>query len=731
MNTETHRQLASDIWSICNLLRGPYKRNEYRKVILPLTVLRRFDCLLAPTKAKALETFNQYKGKPESIIRSVMQSATGYPFYNLSKLELRPSQKGINSLLDDPSNLAPNLNSYINGFSPNVRAIMERFAFDQQIAKMAEKNLLFKVVQKFASFDLSFSHLKPDQAAMQMGYVFEELIRIGAEQSNEEAGEHFTPREVIKLMVNLLLSPEQDLRRSHVVKTIYDPACGTGGMLSVAEKYIRDLNNEANPLLYGQDWNDEAWAVCRSDMLIKGEDADNIALGDTFTKDAHARDEQDQKRRFDYMLANPPFGVEWKQQQRYIEHERDTLGYNGRFGAGTPRINDGALLFLQHMLDKMRPASDGGSRIGIVFNGSPLFTGDAGGGESEIRRWIIENDWLEAIVALPEQLFYNTGISTYIWVLTNRKEPHRKGKVQLIDARNHWVPMEKSLGNKRRRIGDPSDKPKDPDHIGDITGLHGQQADGATRWVLFDQDGKVADLRTTAPGTPASEGQIWKKLAVSKVFDNEDFGYHKITVERPLRLNFHAAAERVARLEDETAFKNLATSAKKDEAARLRDIEAGEARQQQIRQLLAEFGKRHPDQMNDRKIFLERLKPIDRELGVRLAAPELKAVVNALGERDENAEICRSRDGEAEPDAELRDTENVPLKESTQAYFEREVLPHVPDAWVDHSKTKVGYEIPLNRHFYRYEPPRELAVIEGEIKALEADIVRLLGEVTA
>jgi type I restriction enzyme M protein len=431
------------------------------------------------------------------------------------------------------------------------------------------------------------------------------------------------------------------------------------------------------------------------------------------------------------MLANPPFGVEWKQQQRYIEHERDTLGYNGRFGAGTPRINDGALLFLQHMLDKMRPASEGGSRIGIVFNGSPLFTGDAGGGESEIRRWIIENDWLEAIVALPEQLFYNTGISTYIWVLTNRKELHRKGKVQLIDARNHWVPMEKSLGNKRRRIGDPSDKPKDPDHIGDITGLHGQQADGATRWVLFDKDGKVVDLRTTAPATPASEGPPWKELVVSKVFDNEDFGYHKITVERPLRLNFHATPERIARLEDETAFKNLTASAKKDEAARQKDIQAGEARQQQIRDLLVEFGKRYPDLIIDRKIFLERLKPIDRELGVRLAAPELKAVVNALGERDENAEICRSRDGEAEPDAELRDTENVPLKESIQAYFEREVLPHVPDAWIDHSKTKVGYEIPLNRHFYRYEPPRDLAVIEGEIKALEADIVRLLGEVTA
>ena len=731
MNTETHRQLANDIWSICNLLRGPYRRNEYRKVILPLTVLRRLDCLLSPTKAQALETFSQYKSKPESIVRSVMQQVTGYPFYNLSRLELAPSQKGRNSLLDDPSNLAPNLNSYINGYSPNIRAIFDHFKFGEQINKMAEKNLLFQVIQKFATFDLRFSNLSADQAAMQMGYVFEELIRIGAEQSNEEAGEHFTPREVIKLMVNLLLSPEKDLGRSHVVKTIYDPACGTGGMLSVAEKYIRDLNSDAKPLLYGQDWNDEAWAVCRSDMLIKGEDADNIALGDTFTKDAHARDEQGQKRRFDYMLANPPFGVEWKQQQRAIEYEKDNLGYDGRFGAGTPRINDGALLFLQHMIDKMRRAEEGGSRIGIVFNGSPLFTGDAGSGESEIRRWIIENDWLEAVVALPDQLFYNTGISTYIWVLTNRKEAHRKAKVQLIDARNHWVPMEKSLGNKRRRVGDPSDKPKDPDYIGDITGLHGQFHDGTSRWVLFDRDGKVLTVVATAPGDNAPEGQQWKQLVVSKVFDNEDFGFHKITVERPLRLNFHASPERLARLEEETAFKNLAVSTKKDEAARQVDIAAGKKRQQHIRDLLAAFAQRHPEQIDDRKVFLEKLKPIDRELAVRLSAPELKAVVSALSERDENAEICRNRDGEAEPDAELRDTENVPLKESIQAYFEREVLPHVPDAWVDHSKTKVGYEIPLNRHFYRYEPPRDLAVIAAEIKDLEADIIRLLAEVTA
>lgn len=455
MTTETHAQLASFIWSICNLLRGPYKRNEYRKVILPLTVLRRFDCLLAPTKARVLAEHARIKGKPESVIRGVLEKVTKRPFYNLSKLDLA-------RLLDDPNQLAPNLNAYINRFSPNVRAIMERFAFDQQIARMAEKNLLYEVIKAFSRVDLS-----PERVDnVQMGYVFEELIRIGAEQSNEEAGEHFTPREVIKLMVNLLLSPEKDLRKSHVVKTIYDPACGTGGMLSVSEQYIKRLNADAQPKLFGQDWNDESWAVCKSDMLIKGEEADNIVLGDTFTKDGFDRDEKGHKRTFDYMLANPPFGVEWKQQQRVIEQERDSLGYDGRFGAGTPRINDGSLLYLQHMLSKMRAAKEGGSRIGIVFNGSPLFTGDAGSGASNIRQWIIEHDWLETIVALPDQLFYNTGISTYIWILTNRKERQRKGKVQLIDARTFFVKMKKSLGNKRNKIGDKDEG--EPDQIGEI-----------------------------------------------------------------------------------------------------------------------------------------------------------------------------------------------------------------------------------------------------------------------
>ena len=706
MTADRHSQLANFIWSICNLLRGPYKRNEYRKVILPLTVLRRFDCLLAPTKAQVLARHSKIKAKPETVVRSLLEKITGRPFYNLSKLDFP-------RLLDDPNQLAPNLNAYINGYSKNVREVMENFAFDQQITRMAEKNLLYEVVKKFAAVDLS-----PERVDnVQMGYVFEELIRIGAEQSNEEAGEHFTPREVIRLMVNLLLSPERDLRKSYVVKTIYDPACGTGGMLSVAEKYIRDLNAQADPHLFGQDWNDESWAVCKADMLIKGEDADNIVLGDTFTRDGFDRDAEGRKRTFDYMLANPPFGVEWKQQQKDIRREADTLGYEGRFGAGLPRINDGSLLFLQHMLAKMRAPKDGGSRIGIVFNGSPLFTGDAGSGESNIRQWIIENDWLEAVVALPDQLFYNTGISTYIWVLSNRKKPRRKGKVQLIDARRFYVKMPKSLGNKRNKLGDPSDRPSEPDQIGEVTRIFGSFKDGETR-RFTEED-------------PITRQPVEKTRVVSKVFDTADFGFHKITVERPLRLNFQPTLERIARLETERGFVKLATSSKKNEKTRLAEIAEGKQRQAAIRKLLADFAAQHGDTVyKDRRAFLTDLRETDRAANVRLTAGELRVVLAALGERDETAEICRDRHGNLEPDPELRDTESVPLKESIQAYFEREVLPHAPDAWIDEDKTRVGYEIPLNRHFYQYEPPRPLEVIEADIKTLEREIIELLADVT-
>ncbi|GAB1483363.1 class I SAM-dependent DNA methyltransferase [Treponema sp.] len=694
MSVQTHQQTANFIWSICNLLRGPYKRNEYRKVILPLTILRRFDCILEPTKAKVLVEFDKLKGKSENIISAQLRTITGVPFYNLSKLTFK-------KLLDDPNQIAPNLNSYINSFSPNVRQIFEKLEFGIQVTKMNEKNLLFNVVKKFASDEVDLSPANIDN--LQMGYVFEELIRIGAEQSNEEAGEHFTPREVIKLMVNLLLSPETDLRKSHVVKTIYDPACGTGGMLSVAEDYIRKLNIQAQPHLFGQDWNDEAYGICRADMLIKGEDSDNIKPDCTFEKDGFP------KEKFDYMLANPPFGVEWKQQQKSIENEKSTLGYDGRFGAGTPRINDGSLLFLQHMISKMRSPEEGGSRIGIVFNGSPLFTGDAGSGESDIRQWIITNDWLEAIVAMPDQLFYNTGISTYIWIVTNRKEKRRTGKIQLIDGREFFVKMRKSLGNKRNQIGDGEENR--PNQIAELSKIYGNFKHDETR--VLEIDG------------------IKKEVVVSKIFDNADFGYNKITVERPLRLNFQAIAERIALLDDIRAFQKIAESDKKNEAIRQQEIEEGIERQKTIKAMLNDVSKATAGKLfKDRIAFLKELKAIDQRSGVRLSAPELKAVLEALSEKDESAEICRDAKGNPEADADLRDTENVPLKENIEEYFKREVLPHVSDAWIDHSKTKVGYEIPLNRYFYRYEPPRALEAIAADVKALESEIVAMLAEIT-
>ncbi len=701
MNARTHGELARFIWGICNLLRGPYKRNEYRKVILPLTVLRRFDCVLAPTKQQVLAAVTEHKTKTGSLRSKLLEAAAQRSFYNTSELDFA-------RLLDDPNHLAQNLNAYIRGFSDNVREIIDRFGFGEQISRMADKDLLFQVVQRFAHLDLSPEHVDN----VQMGYVFEELIRIGAEQANEEAGEHFTPRKVIELMVSLLLSPEQDLGKGHVVKTIYDPACGTGGMLSVAENYLLDHNREAKPILYGQDHNDEAWAVCKADMLIKGENADNIILGDTFTSDGFQRGSDGHQAKFDYMLANPPFGVEWKQQKQVIESEHKNLGWDGRFGAGLPRITDGALLFLQHMLAKLQPVNDdgsGGSRIAIVFNGSPLFTGDAGGGESQIRRWIIESDWLEAIVALPDQLFYNTGISTYVWVLTNRKEPHRAGKVQLIDGRKFYVKMRKSLGNKRNELS--------PEHIDDLTRIHGNFSDGETR-ELTDEDPVTHEPRS-------------RPRVVSKVFDNSDFGYRKITVERPLRLNFAATAERITRIEDNKAFQKLATSKKRPGPARDSEISAGEARQDLIRALLGALADELDGAvMHDRDTFLEVLAGIESIAGVRLTATERKSVLEALGEHDPQAEICYDRHGNPEPDKELRDTETVPLNEDIDAYMTREVLPHVPDAWVDHAKTKTGYEIPLNRHFYVYEPPRPLEEIDADLQKLEHEIVGLLAEIT-
>ncbi len=695
MNAGTHGELANFIWSICNLLRGPYKRNEYRKVILPLTVLRRFDCVLAETKDAVLAENEKYGGEASS---QLLEAAAGFRFCNISELD-------FGRLLDDPNRIATNLTGYINRFSSNVREIFERFGFDEHIARMDEKNQLFQVIQAFARIDLS-----PERVDnVQMGYVFEELIRIGAEQANEEAGEHFTPREVIRFMVSLLLSHEPDLAKSHAVKTIYDPACGTGGMLSVSEDFLRQHNSTASPFLYGQDWNDEAWAVCASDMLIKGEDAELIILGDTFTADSYERYPDGRPYTFDYMLANPPFGVEWKQQQREIRQERDLLGHDGRFGAGLPRINDGALLFLQHMLSKRQPVEDGGSRIAIVFNGSPLFTGDAGSGESEIRRWIIESDWLESIVALPDQLFYNTGISTYIWVLTNRKEERRIGKVQLIDGRQFFEKMRKSLGNKRNELS--------TDQIEDLTRIHGNFEDGETR-DLTDEDPVTHQPRT-------------RPRVVSKVFANEDFGYHKITVERPLRLNFAATPERTPQIEEERSFQNLARSRKRAGPSHDAEVAAGKARQEELRDLLSALTiATDGETMRDREDFRATVRELTKGAGLQLSAAERRVIESALSERDADAAICRGPRGKIEPDSELRDTETVPLGEDIEDYMAREVLPHVPEAWVDESETKVGCEIPLNRHFCVYEPPRPLDEIKSDLQELKREIAGLLAEVT-
>jgi len=664
--TADFRELTGFIWSVADLLRGDYKQADYGKVILPFTVLRRLDCVLEPTKVRVLARAAELEGQTPALREEALKRAAGQPFYNVSKFDFE-------RLKAEPNQIAANLRNYINGFSAQAREILERFRFDQQITKLDEANLLYLVVRRFSEIDLH-PEVVPNEM---MGLIFEELIRRFAEASNETAGEHFTPREVIRLMVNLLFIEDDDaLRKPGIVRTLYDPACGTGGMLSVAEDYLRELNPQARLEVFGQELNDESYAICKADMLIKGQNPENIARGNSFSEDGHA------DRTFDYMLSNPPFGVDWKKVQKVIEDEHKTLGHAGRFGAGTPRINDGSLLFLQHMISKMKPE---GSRIAIVFNGSPLFTGDAGSGESEIRRWIIEHDWLEAIVALPDQLFYNTGIHTYIWIVTNRKRAERKGKIQLINATDLCRKMRKALGNKRNEL-------TKEEHIDEITRLYGE----------------------------------FRENELSKIFDNQDFGYWKITVERPLRLNFQASPERIARLEEERAFRNLATSRKKGEAAE-REIQAGRELQEQIRSALAVLD---PERVyRNRSEFRRALKCALDAAGLRVPAPVLKAILSALSERDETADVCVDSKGNPEPDPELRDTEAVPLKEDIHAYFEREVKPFVPDAWIDESKTKVGYEIPFTRHFYEYTPLRPLEEIEAEIRTLEMEIEGMLEEV--
>ncbi len=570
--------LSSFIWSVADLLRGDYKQSEYGKVILPFTVLRRLDCVLESTKAAVLVEKEKREAmgiNPEPFLLK----KTGLLFYNTSPLDLK-------KLMGDQDHIGENLRSYLQAFSPAVRDIFESFRFHQQIDYLDKSNLLYLITEKFANIDLH--PLTVSNA--QMGAVFEELIRKFAELSNETAGEHFTPREVIRLMVNLLfIEDDEGLSLPGVVRSLYDPTAGTGGMLSVAGEHLEELNPDARLVMFGQELNAESYAICKADMLIKGQDIANIIFGNTLSEDGL------EGKHFDYMLSNPPFGVEWKKIQKEITKEHNERGFDGRFGPGLPRVSDGSLLFLLHLISKMRPAKDGGSRFGIVLNGSPLFTGGAGSGESEIRRYVLENDLVEAIIGLPTDMFYNTGISTYIWIVSNRKPKARRGKVQLIDASAFWQKMRKSLGSKRKELS--------AEHIDDITRMFG--------------DFK----KVTRKGTP-----------ISQIFKNEDFGYQTITVERP--------------------------------------------------------------------------------------------------QRDESGEIVLGQKGKAKgqpvPDSGLRDTENVPLSEDIQTYFEREVLPHAPDAWIDESKTKVGYEIPFNRHFYVFQPPRPLVEIDKELKECTDRILTMI-----
>ena len=673
-DTSIIKNHAAFIWSVADLLRGDYKQSEYGRVIMPLTVLRRLDCVLEATKPQVLERHAKLKGTIDNI-DPVLEAVAGEQFFNTSPLDFR-------KLLDDPGQIAGNLRAYIAGFSTSARDIIEKFDFDTQITKLDRANLLYLVVSKFAEIDLHPTVV----SNLEMGYLYEELIRRFSELSNETAGEHFTPREVIRLMVNLLFIEDNDvLTKPGTVRTLFDPACGTGGMLSVAEDYLRQLNPNARLEVFGQELNEETYAICRSDMMLKGQDASHITVGNSFSEDGHAG------RTFDYCLANPPFGVEWKKVEDIVKSEADKLGFRGRFGAGLPRINDGSFLFLQHMISKMKPVEEGGSRIAIVFNGSPLFTGAAGSGESEIRRWIIENDWLEAVVALPDQLFYNTGISTYFWIVTNRKSAERRGKVQLVDGREMFTKMRKSLGEKRKEIS--------PTQVEEITRLYAE----------FSEGERV------------------------RIFPNEAFGYMRIPVERPLMVKWRITDAALTALEKAKAWKTWLKAGHGFTPTGIYGPAGKLGHQWEITHDTAESLR---DALSD-------------NMGGGVPIDVIKALVDAAQVSDPDGVLVTDKKGNPQPDSELRDNENVPLpgtplrwegdvadrlatieyRSAVNDYLAAEVHPYVPDAWVDYDKTKIGYEIPLTRHFYKYIPPRPLADIDAEIKQLEAEIQELLREV--
>lgn len=666
------KSLSSFVWSVADILRGDFKQSEYGKVVLPFVVLRRLDCILAGSKDAVLAAAKTLPdGVDDDTRNMILFEAVGdnVKVYNLSRFTFE-SLKG-----QDPRQLHDNLIDYITQFSPNVRDIfLDKFLFTDQLKRLKDGKILWQVFERFCEIDLH-----PDAVSnIEMGYLFEELIRKFSEISNETAGEHFTPREVIRLIVDLLIANDDTkLSGRGIIRQVYDPACGTGGMLALTEEALKKFNPSIRVELFGQELNGESFGICKSDMLVTGHNPEQIAFGNTLTEDEHG------DRKFHYMLSNPPYGVDWKKYQEPIKTEAANLGHAGRFGAGTPRISDGQLLFLQHMISKMRD-DETGSRIGIVMNGSPLFTGGAQSGESEIRRWMLENDWVEAIVALPTDLFYNTGIQTYVWLLTNRKPKNREGKVQLIDASGErfWKSMRKSLGSKRREI------PDEARH--EIVRLY-------------------ADFLNGESGEDD----------VSKIFDTTDFGFREVRIERPLKLNFQVSEERLARLADEKAF------AKLDEDERAAITTA-------LRSLPKKLSK-------NRNEFEKALAKALAATDIKLATAVKKAVLSALSERDDTADVCTDKKDNPEPDTSLRDHELVPLKEGWQDYFLREITPIVPDAWVDEGYAdsqdgevgRVGYEINFNRYFYKYVPPRPLEEIDAELKSLEAEIAMLLEEVAA
>jgi len=645
-------EIAARIWSVADLLRGEFRQSQYGRIILPFTVLRRMECVLEPTKAAVLEAVKQYKAQGMGdAADALLKRKAGKQFYNTSSMDL--GKLGETQILD-------NLEAYVRAFSPEAQEIFEHFHFSDYLEQLNAANLLYLVVEHFAGWDFS-----PEVISnYHMGLVYEELIRRFAESSNDTAGERFTPRDIVHLATNLVFMENDPISKPGAVRSLYDPTAGTGGFLSEGTFLVNELNPDAVIRVFGQELNPEGYAICKADMLIKAQDIDNIKLGNTLS------DDQLPAEKFDYMLSNPPFGVDWKKIKKPIQDEHEQKGYEGRFGPGLPRVSDGSLLFLLHLISKMRPADEGGSRIGIILNGSPLFTGGAGSGESEIRRFILERDLLEGIVALPTDMFYNTGIATYIWVLSNRKPPERKGKVQLINATGVYSAMRKSLGSKRRWL--------DRDQIADIVNEYGEFEESKT----------------------------------CKIFDTSDFGYRRITVERPLQLAFHTQdADRLSALTADKAW------AKWPEELQERLMEA-------LPNLKPAY--------RSRKSFKKALQAA----GVDCSAPQLKLLQKHLGEHDPQAEVCMVR-GKPEPDTNLRDYENVPLNEDVETYFEREVLPHVPEAWIDMDKRDpkdgrvgiVGYEIPFNRHFYEYVPPRPLEEIDADLDKVSAEIMQLLQEV--